>query len=59
MNPYSLKGKQNEYATYYQRKYHEVSKHQHKHALILTARKAVRLIFALLHKGQLARLKEV
>lgn len=56
---YSLKGKQNEYAAYYQRKYDEVSKHQHKRALILTARKAVRLIFALLHKGQIARLEEM
>ncbi len=55
---YSLKGKQEEYADYYQRKYHEVTKYQHKRALILTARKAVRLIFALLHKGQMARLKE-
>lgn len=55
---YSLKGKQDEYAAYYRRKYHEVTKHQHKRALILTARKAVRLIFALLHKGQMARLEE-
>lgn len=55
---YSLKGKQEEYAAYYQRKYHEVTKHQHKRALILTARKAARLIFALLHKGQMARLEE-
>lgn len=55
---HSLKGKQDEYARYYQRKFAEVKKHQHKRALILTARKAVRLLFALLHKGQLARLKE-
>jgi transposase len=55
---YSLKGKQEEYAAYYQRKYNEVTKHQHKRALILTARKAARLVFALLHKGQMARLEE-
>jgi len=52
-----LKGKQEEYAAYYQRKYEETAKHKHKRALILTARKAVRLIFALLHKGQMARLE--
>jgi transposase len=55
---YSLTGKQKEYTTYYQRKYRKVPKHQHKRALILTARKAVRPIFALLHKGQMARLQE-
>ena len=55
---YSLKRNQEDYATYYQRKFNEVKNHQHKRALILTARKAVRLIFALLHKGQLARLEE-
>lgn len=55
---YSLKRNRGDYATYYQRKHDEVPKHQHKHALILTARKAVRLIFALLHKGQMARLEE-
>ena len=55
---YTLKRKQEEYATYYQRKYNESNKHHHKRALILTARKAVRLIFALLHKGQMSRLEE-
>jgi hypothetical protein len=55
---HSLKGKQEEYAAYYQHKYKEVTRHQHKRALILTARKATRLIFALLHKGQMARLGE-
>jgi hypothetical protein len=56
---YSLKRNREDYAAYYQRKYNEVKKHQHKRALILTARKAVRLIFALLHKGQMTRLEEV
>jgi transposase len=37
-----------EYKAYYWRKYHEVSKYQHKRALVLTARKLVRLVHALL-----------
>jgi transposase len=41
-----------EYNAFYQKKYKEVSKHQHKRALVLTARKFVRLVFALLSKGQ-------
>lgn len=56
---YCLKGQQTDYAQYYWKKYREVTKHQHKRALILTARKAVRLIFALLHKGQMRQLEEV
>jgi transposase len=44
-----------EYRRYYHKKYHEVSKHQHKRALVLTARKLVRLIFALLSRGQIYR----
>jgi transposase len=55
---YCLKGQQAEYADYYRKKFHEVTKHQHKRALILTARKAVRLVFALLHKGQMRLLEE-
>jgi transposase len=47
------------YAAYYQRKFKETPRHPHKRALILTARKSVRLVFALLHKGQQTRLKEV
>jgi transposase len=41
-----------EYQAYYSRKYDEVPKHQHKRALVLTARKLVRLVFALLTKNQ-------
>jgi len=41
-----------EYQAYYQRKFAEVPKHQHKRALVLTARKLVRLVFALLTKNQ-------
>jgi len=50
---HTLQRYQPDYHTYYWRKYHETQKHQHKRALVLTARKAVRMIFALLHKGQL------
>jgi transposase len=40
-----------EYHAYYWRKYQEVPKPQHKRALVLTARKLVRLIYALLTKN--------
>ena len=40
-----------EYKAFYWRKYGEVSKHQHKRALVLTARKLVRLVHALLTKN--------
>jgi hypothetical protein len=55
---FCLKRHQADYAAYYQTKYREATKHHHKRALILTARKATRMIFALLHKGQMARLGE-
>jgi transposase len=41
-----------DYTAYYQRKHAEVTKHQHKRALVLTARRLVRLIHALLRTGQ-------
>jgi transposase len=41
-----------EYKAYYRRKFAEVPKHQHKRALVLTARKLVRLVFALLTQNQ-------
>lgn len=41
-----------EYPAYYWRKHHQVSKYQHKRALVLTARKLVRLVHALLVKNQ-------
>jgi transposase len=56
---HTLQRYQPEYAAFYRRKFYQVRAHQHKRALILTARKAVRLVFALLHKGQRACLKEV
>ena len=37
---------------FYNIKYHEVTKHQHKRALVLSARKLERLIFGLLRKNQ-------
>src|SRR5690625_5164647 len=42
-----------EYGEYYAKKYQEVPKHQHKRALVLTARKLVRLVDALLRKNQI------
>jgi transposase len=44
-----------EYKAYYETKFQEVTLHQHKRALALTARKLVRLVYALLKKGQLYR----
>jgi len=41
-----------EYQAYYWRKHQEVSKYQHKRALVLTARKFVCLAYALLAKNQ-------
>ena len=41
-----------EYQAYYWRKFQEVSKYQHKRALVLTARKLVRLVYALLTTNQ-------
>jgi transposase len=40
-----------EYKAFYWRKYQEVPKHQHKRALVLSARKLVRLVHALLTKN--------
>lgn len=42
-----------EYATYYSRKHKESKTHHHKRALVLTARKVVRLVFALLREEKL------
>jgi len=44
-----------EYAAFYQRKYREVTKHQHKRAVVLTARKSVGLIVGLLHRNEAYR----
>jgi transposase len=42
-----------EYGRYYQAKYNESTKHKHKRALVLTARKLVRLVDAMLRHNQL------
>jgi hypothetical protein len=55
---HSLRRCQPEYDRFYWKKYRQAHSHHHKRAMILTARKAVRLIFALLHKGQRACLEE-
>ena len=47
-----------EYADFYARKYHEASKHHHKRALVLTARKSVGLVVGLLHRNEPYRSQE-
>ena len=47
-----------EFRRYYDLKYKEVNKHQHKRALALTARKLVRLVFRLLKDNRLYKLPE-
>ncbi len=49
----SLRMHNEKYQTYYQKKYQEATRHKHKRAIVLTARKLVRLVFALLSKNQL------
>lgn len=44
----SVRMREAEYGAYYQRKHDEVPKHKHKRALVLTARKLVRLVVRLL-----------
>ncbi len=51
----SLRHHNAEYRKYYSLKYREVKLHPHKRALALTARKFVRLVYALLSKQQLYR----
>lgn len=41
-----------EYAAYYERKFQEVRKYQHKRAIVLTARKLVQLVVRLLTTNQ-------
>jgi hypothetical protein len=47
-----------EYSAFYTRKYDETPKHAHKRALVLTARKVIGLLVALLHTGQPYRTPE-
>lgn len=55
----SLRRHNAEYAAYYQRKYDESLKHKHWRATVLTARKLVRLVFALLHDEEMYQPPEV
>ena len=47
-----------EYRDYYARKFREVTKHQHKRALVLTARKSIGLYVGLLHRNEPYRSRE-
>ncbi|NLJ75532.1 MAG: IS110 family transposase [Firmicutes bacterium] len=49
----SVKNREPVYREYYYKKYNEVPKHKHKRALVLTARKLVRLVDVLLRNHQL------
>lgn len=49
----SVRKSDSEYRVFYQKKYAEVNKHQHKRTLVLTAHKLVRLVFSLLNARQL------
>jgi len=49
----SVRVREPEYAKFYRRKFTEARHHHHKRALVLTARKLVRMVFALLSEGQL------
>ena len=46
------------YVSYYHKKFTEVNKFRHKRALVLTARKSIRLFVGLLHRKELFRSKE-
>ena len=49
----SVKRYDTEFEDYYYKKYHEALRHKHKRALVLTARKLVRLVDVLLRKDQI------
>ena len=49
----SVKLYDTEFEDYYYKKYHEALKHKHKRALVLTARKLVRLVDVLLRRDQI------
>jgi len=49
----SIRKYDSEYKAFYEKKYQEVPKHKHKRALVLTARKLVRLVYSLLRTNQL------
>jgi len=49
----SIRKHDTEYKAFYTKKYNEVPKHKHKRALVMTARKLVRLVYSLLRTNQL------
>jgi transposase len=49
----SIRKNDAEYGAFYQKKHDEVPKHKHKRALVLTARKLVRLVFMLLKTNKM------
>lgn len=49
----SIRKHDSEYQAFYKKKYDEVPKHKHKRALVMTARKLVRLVYSLLRTNQL------
>ncbi|WP_338825940.1 IS110 family transposase ISChy1 [Moorella thermoacetica] len=51
----SVRVREPEYATFYRKKFTEARHHHHKRALVLTARKLVRMVFTLLSEGQIYR----
>jgi transposase len=49
----SVRVRDQEFAAFYERKHRQARHHHHKRALVLTARKLVRLVYALLSEGQI------
>jgi transposase len=49
---FSVQSQVSEFGDYYRRKYNEATKHKHKRAVVLTARKLVRLVVRLLTNNQ-------
>ncbi|MGB9848895.1 MAG: IS110 family transposase [Moorellaceae bacterium] len=49
----SVRVREPEYAEFYRKKFTEARHHNHKRALVLTARKLVRMVFTLLSEGQI------
>lgn len=44
-----------EFGSYYHKKFHEATRHKHRRALVLTARKLVRLVHSMLRSGRIYR----
>ena len=55
----SVKNHEPEFRAFYTKKYREVPKHQHKRALVLTARKLVRLSFSVENHKRLYHPREL